>query len=72
MSEAYYKPRKELAINTMVREISSVLSDCEPSIYLYGSSVLNDFRLGWSDPDILVLTSKQIHRRTGKVPRWTS
>ena len=26
----------------------------------YGSSVLNDFRLGWSDIDILVLTDKQI------------
>ena len=33
MSEAYYKPCKELAINTMVREISSVLSDCEPSSF---------------------------------------
>ena len=27
---------------------------------MYGSSVLNDFRLGWSDLDILVFTSKQI------------
>ena len=44
----------------MVCEISSILQDNEPSIYLYGSSVLNDFRLGWSDIDILVLTNKQI------------
>lgn len=66
MSEAYYKPRKELAINTMVREISSVLSDCEPSIYMYGSSVLNDFRLGWSDLDILVLTDRQITEEQAK------
>lgn len=50
----------QLAINRMVREISGILSDSEPSIYLYGSSVLNDFRLGWSDIDILVLTDKQI------------
>lgn len=57
---------RQLAINTMVREISSVLSDCEPSIYLYGSSVLNDFRLGWSDIDILVLTDKQITEERAK------
>lgn len=50
----------QLAINRMVREISGILSDSEPSIYLYGSSVLNDFRLGWSDIDILVLTDNQI------------
>lgn len=51
---------RQLAINKMVRNISSILSDCKPSIYMYGSSVLNDFRLGWSDIDILVLTDKQI------------
>ena len=51
---------RQLAINDMVRKISGILSDREPSIYMYGSSVLNDFRLGWSDLDILVLTSKQI------------
>ena len=44
----------------MVREISSILSDVKPSIYLYGSSVLNDFKLGWSDIDILVLTDSQM------------
>lgn len=51
---------RQVAINKMVREISSILQGNEPSIYLYGSSVLNDFRLGWSDIDILVLTDKQI------------
>lgn len=50
----------QLAINKMVCEIGGILSDSEPSIYLYGSSVLSDFRLGWSDIDILVLTDKQI------------
>ncbi len=48
------------SINKMVEEISGILSDREPSIYLYGSVVLNDFRSGWSDIDILVLTQKQI------------
>lgn len=57
---------RQLAINTMVREISGILSDREPSIYLYGSSVLNDFRLGWSDIDILVLTGKQITEEQAK------
>ena len=51
---------RQLSVNKMVREIGGILSDCEPSIYLYGSSALNDFRLGWSDIDILVLTEKQI------------
>lgn len=51
---------RQKAINKMVGEISSILSDCEPSIYMYGSSVLNDFRLGWSDIDILVLTQAHI------------
>lgn len=51
---------RQKAVNKMVHEISHILSDCEPSIYLYGSSVLDDFRLGWSDIDILVLTDRQI------------
>lgn len=51
---------RQKAINKMIHEISRILSDCEPSIYLYGSSVLNDFRLGWSDIDILVLTGRQM------------
>lgn len=60
------RKERQLAINTTVREISGILSDCEPSIYMYGSSVLNDFRLGWSDLDILVLTSKQITEEQAK------
>ena len=51
---------RQMSINSMVWEISHILADCDPTIYLYGSSALNDFRLGWSDIDILVLTEKQI------------
>lgn len=51
---------RQRAINKMIHEINNILSDCEPSIYLYGSSVLDDFKLGWSDIDILVLTNRQI------------
>ena len=36
---------RQFAINIMVRKISDIFSDREPSIFLYGSSVLNDFRL---------------------------
>ena len=53
---------RQMSINGMVREISRILADCDPTIYLYGSSALNDFRLGWSDIDILVLTEKQISK----------
>lgn len=51
---------RQISTNRMVLEISHILADCAPTIYLYGSSVLDDFRLGWSDIDILVLTEKQI------------
>lgn len=51
---------RQLAINKMVCEISRILADARPSIYLYGSSVLDDFQLGWSDIDLLVLTNAQI------------
>lgn len=57
---------RQLAINRMVREITDILADCAPSVYLYGSSALNDFRLGWSDIDILVLTEKQLAETQAK------
>lgn len=55
--EAYFRRR---SIEAVTAAIGSVLFDCRPSVYLYGSSVLDDFRLGWSDIDILVLTRKPI------------
>ena len=48
------------SINRMTAEIAAVLNENVPSVYLYGSVVLCDFRPGWSDIDILVLTEKQI------------
>lgn len=44
------------AIDEMTLRIAAILGSCAPSIYLYGSVVLHDFKLGWSDIDILVLT----------------
>lgn len=58
---------RQLAINRMVQEISHILADCEPTIYLYGSSALDDFRLGWSDIDILVLTERQISESQAEI-----
>lgn len=44
------------AIQTMTQRIGDILEPCRPSVYLYGSVTLGDFRPGWSDIDILVLT----------------
>ena len=47
------------AITIMVDEIGAVLDEA-PTVYLFGSVALGDFRLGWSDIDILVLTKKEM------------
>ena len=52
--------KRQNAINRMTIAVAGILTGCGASVYLYGSSVLDDFRLGWSDIDILVLTQKQI------------
>lgn len=53
---------KELqnAIALMKKRIVDVLDPCIPSIYIYGSVVLDDFKPGWSDIDLLILTKKPI------------
>lgn len=61
------KWRRNQAVNRIVQEISDILKDREPSIYLYGSSVLDDFHLGWSDIDILVLTQKQMSQEQAEL-----
>lgn len=57
----------ERTIQKMSAAVGEILSDCRPSVYLYGSCVLNDFRLGWSDIDILVLTQKQITQAQAEI-----
>ena len=64
--EGSERRERQRAINRMVDEIRCILSDAAPSVYLYGSSVLDDFRLGWSDIDILVLTEKEISEAQAK------
>jgi predicted nucleotidyltransferase len=48
------------SIDIVVNRISTILASNNPTILLYGSAVLDDFRLGWSDIDILCLTEKPI------------
>ena len=54
------------AIDIMKLNIVNILEPNTPSIYIYGSYVLNDFKLGWSDIDILVLTESQITEEQAK------
>lgn len=44
------------SIQIMTSALASILGERLHSIWLYGSVVLGDFRLGWSDIDMLVLT----------------
>jgi predicted nucleotidyltransferase len=48
------------SIEIMKNRIVNILLSNKPSIYLFGSVVLEDFKLGWSDIDILCLTETKI------------
>ena len=54
------EPMLRKSVDAMVKAIVGALSENAPSIYLFGSVALGDFRFGWSDIDLLVLTEKQI------------
>ena len=47
------------SIAGMTKEIVAILDGNVHSVWLYGSVVEDDFRLGWSDIDILVVLDKQ-------------
>ena len=53
----------EHAISNMVQRITNILDSCAPSIYLYGSVVLGDFKLGWSDIDVYAAPQNHLDRR---------
>ena len=55
------------SIKTMTNEITSILADNAPSIYLYGSVAIDDFKQGWSDIDIIVLTQKEISQPQAEI-----
>jgi len=48
------------AISVMTGRIAAILAENVRSILLYGSIPLDDFRPGWSDIDLMVLTRKSI------------
>lgn len=48
------------AINVMLENLRLILKDNINSVYIYGSCCLDDFKLGWSDIDILVLTKNSL------------
>lgn len=48
------------SIRLMTAAIAEILRENQPSIYLYGSVTLDDFKPGWSDIDLLVLTHHPI------------
>lgn len=48
------------AIDNMVKELQSVLGDSIACIYLFGSVAMGDFKLGWSDIDIICLTKRML------------
>ncbi len=50
----------QTSIGIMLDKITAILSGNNPSIYLFGSVVLDDFKLGWSDIDIICLTERQM------------
>lgn len=52
--------RVKRSIDIMTNRIVTILANNNPTILLYGSVTLDDFRLGWSDIDILCLTEKPI------------
>lgn len=48
------------SIAILVDRVKHILADLDCTIYLYGSACVDDFKLGWSDIDILILTTKQL------------
>lgn len=50
----------ENAITIMTEKLTSILQNHVLGIYLYGSVPMNDFKLGWSDIDIICLTNQMI------------
>lgn len=50
------------SIERMTSEIDAVCGHALHSAWLYGSVVLNDFRPGWSDIDLLALTEKPLEQ----------
>lgn len=55
------------SIEIMKNSIVNILINNNPSIYIFGSVVLDDFKLGWSDIDILCLTKTAISKEQASI-----
>ena len=51
------EPGVEAALSRLYGELQGILGG-DLSLYLYGSAVLDDFRLGWSDIDLLCVAPR--------------
>ena len=56
----YSEGSLERSIEQMARRIGGILQEDLHSVWLYGSVVLDDFRPGWSDIDLLVLSNSPL------------
>lgn len=50
----------QIALDIMKNQIVTILESNQPTLYLLGSIVLDDFKLGWSDIDFICLTQTPI------------
>ena len=58
----------QASVDRVTERIAGIMDGHVHSAWLYGSVVLDDFRPGWSDIDLLVLTSAEItESRAGKL-----
>ena len=48
------------SVSKLTGEISCIMGGNLHSVWLYGSIVLGDFRLGWSDIDFIAFTNPRI------------
>ena len=48
------------SVSKLTGEISCIMGGNLHSVWLYGSIVLGDFRLGWSDIDFIAFTNTRI------------
>ena len=55
------------AVRLMTEVIVASLPGNKPTIYLYGSVASEDFKLGWSDIDILVLTEHEVTQHQANI-----
>ena len=51
-------PQMAASVEKMLQKIADAVNGSVHSAWLYGSVVMDDFQLGWSDIDILALTER--------------